>query len=480
MTGRRGLIARLAGGEPMGAGALLSAGLHGGLLGLALFGLDVFGTPPPEPMVFENVSLISAPEFDAAMSKAPDAPMLETAALAAPSFASDAAPDAATGDLAPLASDEFIYGDVAAPEAFPDLSAVLTPLARANVRPPLAPTLVAPGLAGASRAPTTLGASAAAMAAPPGAPRMDEMRRSEAPRLDTAPPPPADRVAPEAQPRPDTPSRADRKVAASVPDPDAPPAPAKELETKAAAPEEAAERLVTEAERPDPDLAADLDADLSPAAPPMTSAIPVGRPAALRTAAAAPEAAPEAPATPVAEAPAKPEPAPKPEPELAPKPEPKTEIAAKPAPKPEPATKPKPAPKPAPAAATKTADAAGTAAASAGADAPVGQPLTSGEVSGIKGTISKFWNKGMLERTKGYEDLVVTMRITLDMQGKMVGQPEMISPTGAAAADPRFKQAGAIAARALQRAAPYDLPPGKFARWRTIEVTFNPGLGVSM
>jgi Meckel syndrome type 1 protein len=72
------------------------------------------------------------------------------------------------------------------------------------------------------------------------------------------------------------------------------------------------------------------------------------------------------------------------------------------------------------------------------------------------------------------------MRITLDMQGKMVGQPEMISPTGAAAADPRFKQAGAIAARALQRAAPYDLPPGKFARWRTIEVTFNPGLGVSM
>jgi Meckel syndrome type 1 protein len=163
-----------------------------------------------------------------------------------------------------------------------------------------------------------------------------------------------------------------------------------------------------------------------------------------------------------------------PEPAVKPAEKPVEKPAVKPAEKP--AVKPaaKPTDKPAE---TPAAKPAGTAVA-AGADLPVGAPLTSSEVSGIKGAISKVWNKATLERMPNFEDLVITMRITLDQQGKIVGNPEMIRP--ASTSDPRFAQAERAAATALMRAQPYDLPPGKFARWQVIEVTFNPGLGVSM
>ncbi|MFT7027844.1 MAG: hypothetical protein ACJAVS_002076, partial [Paracoccaceae bacterium] len=256
--------------DPVGAGLLVSGALHGAVLVVALLGLDLFGVEPPEMLVVENVSLISAPEFDAAVSKAPDAPMLEAASLASPMAMSDTGPMSASADLAPLATDEFIYGDVADQELFPDLTAVLTPLARATVRPMQIASLVParPSVGETPPAPMSRGMSSSPMTAPPGPQRMDGMRQSGSLKLDTAPPPPADRVAPKAEPRPETPNRADKKVTATAADSAAPPETPKDKALKAAAPDQAAEQLVTEADKPK------LDADAAPQA----SSIPVGRP----------------------------------------------------------------------------------------------------------------------------------------------------------------------------------------------------------
>jgi Meckel syndrome type 1 protein len=98
-------------------------------------------------------------------------------------------------------------------------------------------------------------------------------------------------------------------------------------------------------------------------------------------------------------------------------------------------------------------------------------------VAGIKDAIHERWNRPMLERIPNFEDLVITMRITLDRQGMIVGEPEMIRPV--VTSDPRFAVAEHAAASALIRAQPYDLPADKFARWQVIEVTFNPRLGES-
>lgn len=423
------------GREPVGAGVAISAAIHGAVLLAAVFGVDFLSRDTAEMMVFEDVALISGPEFDAAISKAPDAPKSTMPALSAPMAAPDAAPDAAAADAAPIATNEFVVADAVDEELFPDLTAVLTPLARAKVRPAQVASLMpAPNFGAAPSAPASLGMSSMRAPGAPAPQTMSGARRGSALRIDTAPPPPEDRVAPEAQPRPDTPNRADEKVVANAPDPDAPPDAPVEEALKAAAPDAATEEIVTEADIPQEE----------PSAAPLASAPPVGRPAGrAQELAAGPDAAPEA------------------TPEAGPEATPTATTAASPAASP----------------ATQSAD-AGTATAAAGADLPLGDPLTGTEIGCFKDTISKFWRKDVIEGMQNYEEVVVTLRITVDPQGGIEGEPEVIRSKDG---DGRFPIAEGTASTALKRAKFGSCASAdKFARWQVMEVTFNPVSGVSM
>ncbi|MGG7565335.1 hypothetical protein ACQ5SO_04105 [Rhodovulum sp. DZ06] len=518
ITGRRGA-------EPLGGGLLASGAVHGALIGLALFGTAIFQGPPEPVEQMQEVELISAAEFDAKLSRAPQAPVAEVAAMAAPMPTFDDTPMSAAADVAPEATTEFIYGDVTDQEQFPDLSAVLTGIVRTRVKraevSDLAPAAPSLGAAGPGLAAPSMGMSSPGLRSPasPGGGSLGGMRRGASSlgistNSDAAPPPPPpDRQAPDAAPESDTLARADEAVEGATPDPEAAPDAAAPEEAQAAAPEAASEEKITEADRPEQDSEAGKSDDIAsdPEAP-VTARLPVARPTERVDAAEAARLAAEAEAAEEAERQAAEAAAAKEAEQKAAEAAAAKEAEQKAA---EAAAAKEAERKAAEAAAAKEAErkaaeaaaakeaerkaaeaaaakaaeqkaaaaaakeaAEGTDAANAGAaDVPVGAPLTSGEIGGLKSAISKRWNTSMLERLPNYRDLVVTMRIRLDQAGRIVGEPEMISSS---ATGPAVGIAAKAARDALKKAQPFNLPAGKYGRWREIEVTFNPGSGVSM
>jgi hypothetical protein len=102
--------------------------------------------------------------------------------------------------------------------------------------------------------------------------------------------------------------------------------------------------------------------------------------------------------------------------------------------------------------------------------APVGPPLSFGEKDGLRIAIQECWN--VPAGVARAEDLAVTLSAELDVQGKVVSNPKLVSPS--LGSRPEIKQAYEAARRAILRCQPYSLPKEKFARWRFIEVLFNP------
>ena len=138
------------------------------------------------------------------------------------------------------------------------------------------------------------------------------------------------------------------------------------------------------------------------------------------------------------------------------------------------------------AAADKVAKAAADAAAKKAADAkaiedavktaaaeaskPSGPPMTGTEKGALVLAVTQCWNPPIGVQNAG--DLKVTLLVELNEQGKLIGSPKLISPSG----NPEgvVKQAYEAGRRALLRCGPYNLPKDKYEQWRQIEVTFNP------
>jgi len=104
---------------------------------------------------------------------------------------------------------------------------------------------------------------------------------------------------------------------------------------------------------------------------------------------------------------------------------------------------------------------------------PSGPPLTAGEKDALRVAVQQCWNVGSLST----EALATTVVVTVSMFED--GRPDAASIRmtgysggGAEAADHAF----GAARRAIIRcgANGYDLPFGKYDRWRSIEMTFNP------
>lgn len=100
----------------------------------------------------------------------------------------------------------------------------------------------------------------------------------------------------------------------------------------------------------------------------------------------------------------------------------------------------------------------------------VGPPLTAGEREGLIFAIQDCWNVPVA--IKDAADLKVTLKISLNREGRLQGNPELISPSSVD--DPSVRQAFESGRRALFRCQPYKLPADKFETWKEIEITFNP------
>ena len=260
------------------------------------------------------------------------------------------------------------------------------------------------------------GDSGAAAPAPPALPEdsaalLPEPQPRAAPRV---------RPDPVAPPEPETPPaetrREERAPDAEAEAPEAEP-------SDAAAPEAATTEIVTEAERED-------------AAAPARSLRPRARPAEAEDVAAAPPEAPQE----------------TPPPEAA---DPAAEDAAEDE-----------------AVEAALAEALGGAAEEP-APAPAGPPLSRGEKEALRVAVGTCWNVGSLSS----DALATTVTVAVEMSRDgtpVVPSIRMVGASGGSGEAAR--QAFEAARRAIIRcgAGGFDLPAGKYDRWRDIEMTFNP------
>jgi hypothetical protein len=108
--------------------------------------------------------------------------------------------------------------------------------------------------------------------------------------------------------------------------------------------------------------------------------------------------------------------------------------------------------------------------AAAEASKPSGPPMTGTEKGALVLAVKQCWNPPI--GVQNDAELKVTLLVELNEQGKLVGSPKLLRPSG----NPQgvVKQAYEAGRRALIRCAPYNLPKDKYDQWREIEVTFNP------
>ncbi|WP_299133441.1 hypothetical protein [uncultured Amaricoccus sp.] len=101
-----------------------------------------------------------------------------------------------------------------------------------------------------------------------------------------------------------------------------------------------------------------------------------------------------------------------------------------------------------------------------------GSPITNAEKEGLRLAVQRCWVVPAGVRDAG--ELRVVLAARLEPDGSVIsGSIRLIEPSPAP--DARFQAAYDAGRRALLRCAPYsDLPREKYARWRDIEVVFDP------
>ncbi len=409
----------------MRTGWVISGALHAALILVAVVHLPWFNDrEAAEPLEVAEVSVISAQEYEALRSSAPETAPLDIAALTAPE-APGSAPAAPAADAAPA---EPAATEAVAPPTPRDRPADLasaatridTPEPQVEVESPVpAPdspneTPLVPDVTGAE-AEAAL-PRAATLATPP-APQ-------SAPIIDTtdAPAPPSDAAEAEAA----------QQATSEVASIEAPPQERQE-ET---APEQTATAVT-----PDPASGAEDAPGQRLMAPPRSRPRNFEAEIAEREAEAAAiaEAAREAEADAAREA------------------EEAAIAAALAASQAETAVPAQPAPEqPAP----------DQPAAAAGRQGP---PLTGAERDSLKLAVESCWN--VPAGLPNAETLVVTVAFELSVDGSVVGDTRNVVP---ATLEGPYVQAYEAARRAILRCQPYSMPPEKYDSWRRVEIEFDP------
>ena len=95
--------------------------------------------------------------------------------------------------------------------------------------------------------------------------------------------------------------------------------------------------------------------------------------------------------------------------------------------------------------------------------------MSASELDALRARLANLWNPPA--GAKDPDELVVRVRIKLTRDGRLAGQPEVLSRGGG----PLYSAARDSALRALYRGQPYDmLSPANFEIWRDVEITFDP------
>jgi hypothetical protein len=102
------------------------------------------------------------------------------------------------------------------------------------------------------------------------------------------------------------------------------------------------------------------------------------------------------------------------------------------------------------------------------------QPLTLSEKDAIRVQIERCWS--VPAGAKDAENLIVRIRIFLNPDGSLRGQPEIVDRARMEQpGEEYFRTAAESARRAVLKCTPLQqLPVTKYERWRDIELTFNP------
>lgn len=94
-------------------------------------------------------------------------------------------------------------------------------------------------------------------------------------------------------------------------------------------------------------------------------------------------------------------------------------------------------------------------------------PMTAGDEDGIRSQIEQNWNLGSAAGAPNLDQILVELRIEMQPDGT-VTRVELLNNQ----ADPYFRSIAEGAIRAVKKASPLRMPPGKF--WPTIKLRFRP------
>ena len=95
--------------------------------------------------------------------------------------------------------------------------------------------------------------------------------------------------------------------------------------------------------------------------------------------------------------------------------------------------------------------------------------MSASELDALRARLASLWNPPA--GAKDPNELVVRVRIQLTREGRLAGQPQVLSSGGG----PLYSAARDSALRALYRGQPYDmLSPANYEIWRDVEITFDP------
>ncbi len=102
-----------------------------------------------------------------------------------------------------------------------------------------------------------------------------------------------------------------------------------------------------------------------------------------------------------------------------------------------------------------------------------GKRLSASEYEYLRRRISSCWNVINLQGVSSAPDLRVTILVALKKDGYVEGEPQLVRP--ARLTTRAYRVAFVTAGRAVKKCEPYDrLPAEKYARWRRLEITFDP------
>ncbi|WP_069300407.1 hypothetical protein [Neptunicoccus sediminis] len=408
----------------METGTKISIGMHGILLGLAAFGGPLFDSDESKAIQISEVSIITSAEFDGLMSSAPS-PQLDEPSQSTPSPLEEPsetveAPQVEQTVEEPPVQEAQTPPETDAPPDAPDLAEA--------AEPDIPPEPVVESSETADQAQEATGNTVVTPDAQLSETDTSGQVSPDQLALLRPKPRPAPRIDNKVSPEPPTDAQTGAEaVESTTPSDEA----AEPEETKEeVAPKESTTEIVTEAEQ-DPNSAA-----------PVKSARPKGRPSDIvARAQAAKDAARKAAEQEQAKQAAADKAA--------------ADQAAKDA------------------QARAIEEAVKAAAAEAAAESaarPSGPPLTGREKGALVLAVQQCWAPPV--GVQGAADLVVTLSVELSQDGKLVGNPKLIEPSGTPQG--LVQQAYEAGRRALIRCAPYNLPQDKYEQWRQLEVVFNP------